>query len=91
MDDSLGYLRSLQVKDVNLSMVTAPNDNRAFFAEDSHFNKLPGYRHFKRMDGCRPMDRVDVKTGSDVVNHDILLRMIHVNISTVLMGQFNER
>ena len=30
-----------------------------------------------------PMDRVDVETSSDVVNHNILLRVIHVNISTV--------
>jgi len=91
VDDGLGYLRSLQVEDVNFSVVTAPNDNRAFFAEDSHFNKLPGRRHLKRMDRGRPMDRVDVETGGDVVNHDILLRKVHVNISTVLMGQFNER
>ena len=91
MDDGLGYLRSLQVENVNLSVVTTPNDNRAFFAEDNHFNKLPGRRHLKRMDRGRPIDRVDVKTGGDVVNHYILLRMVYVNISTVLMSQFNER
>ena len=91
MDDSLGYLGSLQVEDVNFSMVTAPSDNRALLAEDCHFNKFPGCRHFKRMDGGRPVDRVDVETSSDVINYNNFLRMIHINISTVWWVNLNER
>ena len=33
--------------------------------------------------GVGPVDRVDVETSSDVVYHNILLQVIHINVSTV--------